>query len=227
VRRPARRCTAVSYPQPVARDQTARLAAAQENKSVIQEGFIMLKKIVNIAAAVTLAATSVAALAEPAQPGQYQIDATHTLASFEVGHLGFSKLDGRFNKIAGSYTVDAKGNGTVNVEIPVASIDTNHAERDKHMKSPDFFNAVQFPTIKFEGKKENTQLKGNLTLHGVTRPVTFNVETIGAGKDPWGGYRSGFQATTVIKRSDFGMKFMLGGIPDEVAIKVNVEGIKQ
>lgn len=178
-------------------------------------------------AALVLSAAFGSALAETAQPGQYKIDPEHTLATFEAGHLGISKMDGRFNKISGSYNLDGSGNGAVKVEIPVASIDTNHAERDKHLRGPDFFNAAQFPVMRFEGKKENDQIQGKLTMRGVTKPVTFKVQTIGAGKDPWGGYRSGFQATTVVKRSDFNINYMPEGIPDEVSIKLNVEGIRQ
>lgn len=178
-------------------------------------------------AAVALSAAFGSVFAQTAQPGQYKIDPDHTLATFEVGHLGISKMDGRFNKIAGSYQLDASGNGTVKVEIPTSSIDTNHAERDKHLRGPDFFNAAQFPVISFEGKKQNDQLTGKLTMRGVTKPVTFKVQPVGAGKDPWGGYRSGFQATTTVKRSDFGINYMPAGIPDEVSIKINVEGIKQ
>ena len=187
-----------------------------------------MRKLTSAAiAAITLSAAFGSALAQTAQPGQYKIDPEHTLATFEVGHLGISKMDGRFNKISGTYDLDASGNGKVKVEIPTASIDTNHAERDKHLRGPDFFNAAQFPVLSFEGKKQNDQLNGQLTMRGVTKPVTFKVQTIGAGKDPWGGYRSGFQATTTVKRSDFGITYMPDGIPDEVSIKLNVEGIKQ
>jgi polyisoprenoid-binding protein YceI len=167
-----------------------------------------------------------------ADKGSYKIDPVHSQALFTVGHLGMSRLTGRFDSLKGELTVDA-GGGTVKAEIEVASVDTNFADRDKHLRSPDFFNAAQFPKMTFESSSVNLPaggegtLAGNLTLHGVTRPVVFKLVHVGAGKDPWGGYRSGYQASGVIKRSDYGMKFMLGALSDEVEVRLNIEAIKQ
>lgn len=167
--------------------------------------------------------------------GNYQIDPVHSMVSFTVGHLGVSELVGRFDTISGSFSLDSANSGQarVSVQIPIDSLDTNFAQRNKDLLGPDYFNATQFPTMSFTStkvqwqSKNAGQLTGNLTLHGVTRPVTFNLRRIGAGPDPWGGYRSGYVATTTIKRSDFGMNYMLNGISDSIAVQLNIEGKRQ
>jgi len=174
------------------------------------------------------------AAAHSAEPGQYKIDPTHSYAFFTVTHLGVSRFTGRFDKLTGHVTADGTGAGNkVAAEIDIASVDTGFADRDKHLKSPDFFAAAQFPKARFESTKvvldakgEGT-LAGNLTLHGVTKPVTFQLQHVGAGKDPWGGYRSGYVASTTLKRSDYGMNFMLDGLSDAVELTLNIETIKQ
>lgn len=162
--------------------------------------------------------------------GNYKIDAVHSQVLFTVGHLGVSRLTGRFDGVKGEFSVDG-ASGAVKAEIDAASVNTGFADRDKHLRSPDFFNAAQFPKITFESTSANLAadgtLAGNLTLHGVTRPVTLKLSQVGAGKDPWGGYRSGFIATGVVKRSDYGMKFMLGPVGDEIEVRLNIEAIKQ
>lgn len=167
-----------------------------------------------------------------ADKGGYKIDPVHSQALFTIGHLGLSRFTGRFNSLKGELNVDG-GGGAVRAEIDIASVDTNFADRDKHLRSPDFFNAAQFPKMIFESagvslpaSGEGT-LNGNLTLHGVTRPVSFKLVHVGAGKDPWGGYRSGYVVSGIIKRSDYGMKFMLGALGDEVEVRLNIEAIKQ
>ena len=176
----------------------------------------------------------VTAQAESAVAGKYKIDPAHTSAEFSIGHLGISNLVGRFNTIEGEINLVPNGKSDVNVTIQTASIDSNHQKRDEHLKGPDFFNSKQFPTMRFVSSKasfsatgELTRVDGDLELHGVKKPISLNVKPIGAGKDPWGGYRSGYSATTTIKRSDFGMNFMPGGIGDDVTITLQVEAIKQ
>lgn len=167
--------------------------------------------------------------------GTYQIDPDHSMAHFTVGHLGVNELEGRFDTISGSFSLDSANSeqARVSVQIPIDSLDTNLAKRNKDLLGPDFFNAKQFPTMSFTGTKlqwrgKNAgQLTGNLTLHGVTKPVTFNLRHIGAGPDPWGGYRSGYVATATIKRSDFGMNYMLNGISDTIQVQMNIEGKRQ
>lgn len=167
--------------------------------------------------------------------GTYQIDPVHSLAQFWIGHLGVSELPGRFDKISGSFRFDPEhpAMAKVSVEVPIDSLDTNFARRNKDLLGPDFFNARQFPTMKFVGTgvtsegPNDMRLSGKLTLHGVTRPVTFALHHVGTGPDPWGGYRSGYIASTTIHRSDFGMNYMLGGISDQVKIQLNIEGKRQ
>lgn len=172
--------------------------------------------------------------AEVAQSGHYKIDPAHTSVQFSISHLGTSILVGRFNDVAGEIQLQPKAESKVAITIKSGSIDTNHDKRDKHLRSPDFFNAKQFPQISFVSNKvsynakgEPQQLHGTLTMHGKRQPVSLNIKAVGAGKDPWGGYRAGYQASTSLKRSDFGMNFMPGGIGDEVTVSINLEAIKQ
>jgi polyisoprenoid-binding protein YceI len=166
-------------------------------------------------------------------PGSYEIDPAHTSVSFSVNHLGISTLAGRFNSVEGDITLAHKGGSSIEVSIETASVDTNHEKRDEHLRGPDFFNAKQYPVMKFSASKidfsgdKSERIKGELSLHGKTKPVMLTVEPIGAGDDPWGGYRAGYKATTVIKRSDFGMDFMPGGIGDDISVTLNIEAIKQ
>ena len=183
--------------------------------------------------ALTIALGSAPSWAETARAGKYKIDPAHTSVLFTVSHLGFSDLVGRFNTIEGNMVLEPHGNSRVEVEIRTASIDTNHDKRDDHLRSPDFFNAKLYPVIRFASKKvsyngkgEPVKVVGDLTLHGVTRQVTLDVTPVGAGKDPWGGYRAGYKAYTVIKRSDYGMNFMQGGIGDDIRIDLNIEAIR-
>lgn len=171
--------------------------------------------------------------ADTATPGDYKIDPSHTSVNFTVSHLGTSDLTGRFNTVEGSFTLAPKGGSKVELTIATKSVDSNHEKRDTHLRGPDFFNVKQYPQIRFTSSKVsfNTEgldkIEGSMSLHGKTQPVTFKVEPVGAGDDPWGGYRAGYNATTVIKRSDFGMDYMLGGIGDEISITLNIEAIKQ
>ncbi len=181
-------------------------------------------------AILALATTQAQAAAEP---GRYRIDPAHTSILFTVGHLNTSRLVGRFNRFEGEFVLQP-GQGRIDIRIDTDSVDTNHKKRDKHLRSPDFFNARQFPQmhfvshqVRFDQNGEPVAAEGSLSLHGQKRPVSLKISPVGAGKDPWGGYRAGYTATTTIKRSDFGMNYMLGGIGDEVVITLEVEGIKQ
>ena len=180
-----------------------------------------------------------AALMLPAQAfaEKYMIDTegSHAFIQFRIQHLGYSWLSGRFNTFTGNFEYDEKNpdKASVQVEIDVASIDSNHAERDKHLRGDDFLDVKKFPKAKFESTsfKENGDgtavLKGNFTLHGVTKPVTIDVEHIGHGSDPWGGYRRGFEGTTRIALADFGVNYNLGPKSKEVELTLSVEGIRQ
>lgn len=180
-------------------------------------------------------ASSQAVFAKSSTPadGSYAIDTSHTSVTFSVDHMGYSKVMGRFNELEGSLNVADKKSSSLDVVIKSASVDTNHDKRDDHLRSPDFFNVKQFPTITFsspvtlKGSEKTAKLKGELELLGVKKPVELTLTKGNEGKDPWGLYRIGYVATTTIKRSEFGMNFMQGGIGDEIDITINFEAVKQ
>jgi len=175
--------------------------------------------------------------AGPAQAADYVIDTegAHAFVQFRIKHLGYSWLLGRFNDFEGRFTYDEAKPEAASVEVTIntASIDSNHAERDKHLRGTDFLDVERYPEARFAstGYSENPDgtatLRGDLTLHGTTRPVTIEVEQIGHGPDPWGGYRRGFQGTTVLKLADFGIDYDLGPAAREVELFLSVEGIRQ
>ena len=168
-----------------------------------------------------------------AGPDKFDIDPVHSMVFFKVEHLGVSNNYGRFNDISGSYTFDeAKpAASSFDVTIKAESVDTHSDKRDQHLRSPDFFNAKQFPVITFKSKcikksgDKRYAATGTLQMHGVEKEITVDIEHIGSGDDPWGNFRSGFETVFTVKRSEFGMKYMLGGIGDEVTVHVNIEGI--
>ena len=167
----------------------------------------------------------------------YAIDTkgAHASIKFRVQHLGYSWLYGRFNEFSGKFSYDenAKEKSSVEVAIKTNSVDSNHAERDKHLRGDDFLDVTKFPEAKFvsssylPGKYGTGILKGKLTLHGVTKPVEIEVQFIGEGKDPWGGYRAGFEGKTRFAMSDFGILKNLGPKSKDVEMILSVEGIKQ
>lgn len=175
----------------------------------------------------TLLALTIAASVAAVQAADYQIDAGHSSVNFTAGHLGFSNTVGRFNEFSGAFS-DTSGSESVTFEIQAASIDTNHEDRDKHLRSPDFFDVKQYPTIKFTSTSfTGDTLTGNLTMHGVTKPVTLDVTMIGEGNDPWGGYRKGYEATGTLMRSEWGIDYFIPGVPDEVELEIQIEGVRQ
>lgn len=171
----------------------------------------------------------------PAADYAIDIEGAHAFIQFRIQHLGYSWLYGRFNEFDGKFTYDEKNPSANKVEVIIhtASIDSNHAERDKHLRGDDFLDVKKFPQARFvssgfEDKGDGTAvLTGDLTLHGVTRPVVIDVEHIGQGKDPWGGYRAGFFGTTRLKLADFGITRDLGPASQEVELMLSVEGIRQ
>ena len=170
----------------------------------------------------------------PARADSFTIDPVHSSLIFRTSHLGVGFIYGRFNTFSGSFAFARDPAGcSLNVTIEAASVDTNNAARDKHLRSDAFFNVKEFPKITFKSTRvrlvggKTYEVTGDLTLHGVTRPVTARLERIGSGKDPrTRAVRTGFQTTFTIKRSDFGMKFMLGGIGDEVRVILAAEGLQ-
>lgn len=174
-------------------------------------------------------------LSAQAGAAEYAIDTkgAHAFIQFRIKHLGYSWLLGRFNKFDGGFSYDEKNPGAskINVNIDTASIDSNHAERDKHLRGKDFLDVEKYPTARFEstGFKENgngtATLTGNLTLRGVTRPLTINVKQIGAGPDPWGGQRRGFEGATQFALKDYGINYELGPASREVEMFLSIEGV--
>jgi polyisoprenoid-binding protein YceI len=164
----------------------------------------------------------------------YKVDPLHSSLLFRVKHLNVGHIYGRFTEFSGSFTFDDKDPAacSLSMEVNVDSLDSAVAKRDQHLKGPDFFNVKQFPTMSFKSSKMKAvdartyEVTGDLTLHGVTRPVTVQLERIGTGKGMGGETRTGFETTFTIKRSDFGMKYMIPAIGDEVKVIVAVEGIQ-
>lgn len=166
-----------------------------------------------------------------AQAAEYAFDkkGAHQFIQFRVQHLGYSWLYGRFNDFDGtfSYDADKPNDSKVSVTINTSSVDSNHAERDKHLRSDDFLSVDKFPEAKFISTSfDGKTLAGNLTLLGVTKPVSIDVEKIGEGKDPWGGYRAGFEGNTTFALADFGIKGP-GPKSANVEMILSVEGKKK
>jgi polyisoprenoid-binding protein YceI len=163
-----------------------------------------------------------------AMSAEYEIDVTgqHAFINFKVSHLGYSYIFGRFNKFEGNFTQDADNPSAskVSVTIDTDSLDTNHAERDGHLRGADFLDVGSHPTITFEstaysGDGSRGQLEGNLTMHGVTKSIEIEVHHIGEGDDPWGGYRSGYSGTVDLNASDFGLPAWVGVLQVELSIE--------
>lgn len=171
----------------------------------------------------------------------YTIDPTHTYVHFEVDHLGMSRMRGRFDKVAGKFTLDqAAKTGSVEITIQTASITTGDNDkgnrprsRDEHLRSPDFFNVAEFPTMTFKSTKVTFKgdapatIEGNFTLLGVTKPVTLTIEYWKCGENPMSKKAMcGGNATGTLKRSDFGMKYAVPAVGDEQKLWIEMEGYK-
>jgi polyisoprenoid-binding protein YceI len=191
----------------------------------------------------TLAALAIgsALLSANVMAADYVVDkqGQHAFVDFKISHLGYSYITGTFKDIDGTFSFDAAKPEDSKIEFNVntASVFTNHAERDKHISSKDFLKVADFPkatfkstSVKSTGKnadgKATADVTGDLTMHGVTKPVVVKATFLGEGKDPWGGYRAGFEGTTSIKRSDFGKMMDLGPQSDAVDLYVTFEGVK-
>jgi len=184
-------------------------------------------------AAAVLLATGIAA----AQTSTWNIDPMHSQSGFEIRHMGVSNVRGTISKISGAVIWDEKdpSKSSVIADLDTTTINTTVDPRDQHLKSPDFFNVAQFPTIHFQSTKVtgaagHLKVEGNLTLAGVTKPVVLDVDGPATPqKNQKGGLISGFSASTVIKRADFnfGPKFAPPMLGDEVKITIDVEMDKQ
>ncbi|TMP61613.1 hypothetical protein CWB77_08830 [Pseudoalteromonas sp. S1610] len=173
-----------------------------------------------------------------ATAADYVIDTkgAHAFVNFKIKHLGYSWLHGRFNTFDGQFNYDPKNPNAsqISVNIDTASLDSNHAERDKHLRGGDFLNVSKYPQasfksteIKFDQDGEEATVTGEFTLHGITKTISFEIDKIGEGKDPWGGYRVGFEGETSLKLADYGIDYDLGPASTHVDIGLFIEGIRQ
>jgi polyisoprenoid-binding protein YceI len=170
-----------------------------------------------------------------APDGRFDVDAVHSSMVFKVKHAGIANFYGRFNKISGKLLIDADdpAESLIQLSIDAASVDTNNPDRDKHLRSPDFFNAPEHPEITFESEKvtpkggSRFEVRGKLGLHGVEKDVTVQVEQTGFGA--LGGFlgtRVGYEARFTLKRSDFQMSYALDVLGDDVDVVISLEGTK-
>jgi len=172
--------------------------------------------------------------------GTWVVDPAHSSVEFTVKHMGIANVRGRFTEFEGTLEVRQEiGESRVSGSVRVGSIDTGEADRDAHLRSPDFFDAEQFPEITFESTHveaiddESTCVRGNLTMHGVTREIKFTVLVQGTDTDPWNNLRVGLEAVATLNRSEFDMKFnqALGSgnvlVGDKVKIALEISAILQ
>ena len=170
----------------------------------------------------------------PAPAATYAGDTVHSFVLFKVKHMGASWSFGRFDDFTVSFQAGEGGADLASIEFAVKteSIDTGNEKRDQHLRSPDFLNAKQFPEVTFKSTAtkaldaDTTEVTGDLTLHGVTKPVTVKVTKVGTG-DMRGTALVGYETTFTVKRSEFGMTNMVGPVGDEIAMTVAVEGAKK
>ncbi|MDR9438379.1 MAG: YceI family protein [Halomonas sp.] len=194
----------------------------------------MIKKT---AIATALSAAALVGVSQ-AQAADYaiDIDGQHAFIQFKISHLGYSYILGSFEAFSGNFRYDPENleASSVNVEVEVASLNSNHAERDKHILSDDFLDAGQYPTASFTstgfqptGDNEGV-LTGELTLHGETNEIEMPVTLLGKGEDPWGGYRAGFEGSTPLTLGDYGIDMSdFPEIMHELELYVTFEGIRQ
>jgi polyisoprenoid-binding protein YceI len=185
----------------------------------------------------TLSLAVIAALLGPLAAANaadtYKVDTVHSAALYRVKHMNASYAYGRFNQITGTFTIDAQDPSKCQFDFQVntGSVDSGNPQRDQHLKSPDFLNAKQYPTITFKSKsvtsagKDAYEVTGDMTLHGVTKPVTVKVEVTGTGRGPRGPI-AGIESVFTIKRGEFGMTGMAGAVGEDIRITVSAEGMK-
>lgn len=196
----------------------------------------MKKHTLALVAALILTATAAFADAET-----FNVDSPHSVAAFRIRHM-MSAVNGKFDDVAGTLKLDRANpaNSSVEFRVKTASINTGVADRDKHLRSAEFFEVEKFPEITFKsskvaptGTKDLYNVTGNFSMKGVTKQITIPVQFIGFAKDPWGKERAGFELETTLNRKDYGILwnkaldqggFLLG---DDVKVQINVEAVKQ
>lgn len=179
-----------------------------------------------------LVLTLAASLAQAADT--YKLDPVHSFVIFRIKHLDVSYSYGQFKEPTGTVVFDAAdpSKSSFTLEIKADNLDTHNLKRDQHLKSPDFFDAKQFPTISFKSTavksagENKLEVTGDLTLHGVTKSITVTVEKTGEAQTQM-GYRIGFESTVTLKRTDYGMTTMIGPAGDDVTLRISLEGVKQ
>lgn len=189
-----------------------------------------MKKLMILLASLGLSLNALAA--------DYIIDTKggHASINFKIPHLGYSMLLGRFNTFSGefSYDPDKLAESEISVTIDTTSLDSNHAERDKHLKGDEYIDAKKYPQATFNSSTVKDlgdgkmQVIGELTLHGVSKTITIDAHKVGEGRDPWGGYRAGFAGTTTLSLKDFGIPYeKLGPASANVEMELYIEGIRK
>jgi polyisoprenoid-binding protein YceI len=208
-----------------------RGAAVAAPAPIIDKGTLM--KRFAIPAAGVLAAALFGCM-PLAQAADYAVDPAHSFVQWRIQHLGYSWLYGRFNTLSGefSHDPDKPEASRITVQVDTASVDSNHAERDKHLRNDDFLDVGKFPKAVFKstgysGSAGEGTMTGELTLMGVTKPVSIKVTKLGEGKDPWGGHRAGFIGTLLLDRRDFGIDYELGPTSWTLEMELGIEGVRK
>ena len=171
-----------------------------------------------------------------AEPDAYRIDDSHSFANWTIRHVA-SKTSGTFSDIKGKILIDANdlAKSSVEAKINMLSVNSSHAKRDEHIKKPEYLDVEKFTEMTFVSKRIEAKSKtegvmtGMLTMHGVSKEMTFPFKVLGFGSDPWGGYRAGFEAHTSLKASDFGFAWPLvkdAPVGDDIEITLLIEGVK-
>ena len=184
--------------------------------------------------AMTLAACAVMGIGMVASGDDYAIDPVHSGITFQIRHADVSWIPGRFNQFSGEFTLDkeAPAKSSFTLTVSADSVDTNNAARDRHLKSPDFFNANQFPKITFKSTSVKAvpggyQVTGDFTMHGEKKAITFTLKGGREAEFPKGTRRTGFSTELTLKRSDFGMNKFTQAISDEIHVSISFEGTKK
>tara|TARA_B110000914_G_C15383244_1_gene408832 strand:- start:299 stop:883 length:585 start_codon:yes stop_codon:yes gene_type:complete len=185
-----------------------------------------------------LASVFAATLLSPlSNAANYLVDykGAHASINFKIKHLGYSWLTGRFDNFSGEFNYDEKNinASTISMKIDTTSVNSNHGERDKHLRSDDFLDVTKFAEATFisssitDKGNDRLEVKGLFSFHGVSKVITIDAMKIGQGQDPWGGYRAGFTGTAKIALTDFDVKTNLGPASSHVELEFHLEGIRQ
>ncbi len=164
----------------------------------------------------------------------FSIDPLHSFVQFKIQHLGYSWLYGRFDGVTGhiKYDLATPAASSIEINVDTKTVNTNWPARDKHLRSADFFDVEKFgvatfKSTSFKGDANGGRVAGVLSFHGVEKPIEVAITKIGEGKDPWGGYRAGFQGTYVMTRKDFGVNYDLGPASTTVELEIGLEGVRK